>query len=135
MSTSIPLTPILSTSTGKPKALPQFSPGPVFTLPGDVRELQDKENQPCERCSAKPATHRLQGETDSFGCEYSYFCTDCLAKAKAQIAVEPMTCEQCQTVSTEVMALRDPEEGLTGPVIHLCPTCNNRMLSACHDIE
>jgi len=31
----------------------------------------------CDDHQDRPATHRIQGETDSFGCEYIDWCDEC----------------------------------------------------------
>lgn len=100
-----------------------YSHGPVSTLPGNT-----VPSDPVDRCDDcdKPSTHRVQGETDSFGCEYLFFCADCHGKFKLALDAsrdDPGTCDFCKGTSEPVRTTRDPDEGSSGPVYHACTSC------------
>ena len=94
-------------------------------LPGDVIRLQN-QSEICEgyNCDCNAiATHRMQGETDSFGAEYMYFCPSCLQKCQHDINdQEEETCEWCKKTA-KLSPIRDFEEGLSGPVYYVCSGC------------
>lgn len=99
-----------------------ISKGPVRTLPGHVR--RGNFNCKCDDCDV-PATIRVQGETDSFGCEYYYQCEACYAEDQKQDDAVSI-CEHCDTESV-LAPCRDPGEGLTGPVYWLCQPCKKKL--------
>lgn len=43
----------------------------------------------CDDHTDRPATHRIQGETDSFGCEYIDWCDECHANYLKYIQENP----------------------------------------------
>lgn len=94
-------------------------------MPGDFSKGSYPE--PCEHegCDLKESAYEIQGETDSFGCEYMYFCEE-----HGKMVLEEMkkprvgSCDFCQT-ETKLKATRDPEEGMNGPVYDLCPNCRD----------
>lgn len=43
----------------------------------------------CDDHPDRPATHRVQGETDSFGCEYIDWCQECHDKYLAEREANP----------------------------------------------
>ena len=47
------------------------------------------EGATCDDHPDRPATHRVQGETDSFGCEYIDWCQECHDKYLAYLAENP----------------------------------------------
>lgn len=124
-------------------------PGDVRTLPADTKKTCDfiiwegiKERN-TEYCKSK-ANVRIQGETDSFGAEYEYFCFDCadlneimlLEYKKEQIEEDKKyehnipeelrgkrCCETCKKWVTKVLPTRDPDEGSHGPVYYKCIDC------------
>lgn len=76
----------------------------------------------------QPATHRVQGETDSFGSELIDMCDECHAQYKtkmAETAVEraPGTCEWCRQSATDLRRRRDYEEGMPGRLYAFCGAC------------
>lgn len=99
------------------------SNGPVSTLPGSIHPLPADT-----RCDAHPnelAIVRLQGETDSFGCEYVCMCGECHAKYLKDIAelrTQKSQCQWCRRLST-LRPYRDPDEGSYGPVYNVCQPC------------
>lgn len=97
--------------------------GPISTLPGARHEPHGM----CDNCSDKPATVRVQGETDSFGCEMHDFCDEC-AKADRVEAQQPNVgkCDWCDSQQVELRPKRDYEEGMSGPVYYVCEPCRKR---------
>src|SRR3954463_12051043 len=51
--------------------------GPISTLPGTGHHLPD--GTMCDQHPDRPAVARIQGETDSFGCEMNDLCQECIA--------------------------------------------------------
>lgn len=94
-------------------------------LPGSVRKLTEKGhicegyNNDCQN----EATVCMQGETDSFGAEYSMLCDDCLKLTKAAQAESDADdfCEWCGNKTT-VQFARDATESC-GRVYRLCRPC------------
>lgn len=68
--------------------------------------------------------YRVQGDTDSFGAEYEYFCQHCYEEYKKEISVSHMdgSCDYCKTVAS-LRPTRDPDEGTHGPVYWICAPC------------
>ena len=100
--------------------------GPTTTLPGSGRAVPNK--QTCDDCGA-PATHRLQGETDSMGAEWADLCDSCYDKERERIRNEDRSgeCEWCAEFSPRLFFTRDTlGEGLHGPVYQVCSRCIKR---------
>lgn len=100
-----------------------YSRGPVSTLPGNT-----VPSDPIDRCDDcdKPSTHRVQGETDSFGCEYLFFCDECHGKFRLALRAardEPGECAWCKGTDKPVAPTRDYDEGMSGPVYQVCRPC------------
>jgi len=106
-------------------------------LPGNVVRLKDSEEKcygasdlegyaPEEECGAQ-ATHRVQGETDSFGAEYEYLCTLCFRKDQARMKHQADTltgiCESCNKEQKlrEMSYVRPWDE--PSIVRHWCSSC------------
>jgi ribosomal protein L37AE/L43A len=69
---------------------------------------------------------RVQGETDSFGCEYLDLCSDCyerLTKAIESQRQQPHHCDWCKKEKLGCRPHRDFEEGAGGAVYVVCPDC------------
>ena len=104
--------------------------GPISTLRGARRTVP--EGQKCDRHPRRKAVARIQGETDSFGCEMNDYCQECLDKyhawAKSPEAVEYRkgTCEWCKSPADDLRDRRDFEEGMTGRVYRVCGPCVKR---------
>ncbi|MBN22684.1 MAG: hypothetical protein CL678_15475 [Bdellovibrionaceae bacterium] len=98
-------------------------------LPGDkVRTMTGHmcEHENCDQVSE----WRLQGETDSFGAEYEYFCDKHMAEIDEQLRnAEPQLeeCEKCHKEHLDIMPVRDAEEGISGPVYYCCPACRDKL--------
>ena len=100
--------------------------GPISTLPGTVRT--PPTGTMCDNHPDRPATHRVQGETDSMGCEMWDECDECFEKGKAEAklhAAEWATgrCDWCKKDVTDLRDRRDYEEGMCGRVYRVCGPC------------
>lgn len=101
--------------------------GPISTLSGAVHEVPD--GMKCDNHPRRKAVARVQGETDSFGCEMHDFCRQCLEKDRAwknsPEAAEwrKGKCEWCSGAATDLRDARDYEEGMTGRVYRVCGAC------------
>lgn len=94
--------------------------GPISSLPGTKHPVP--KGTMCDNHPNRPATHRVQGETDSFGSELHDECDECHA---AVLAEPPPTgnCDWCKAPDQELVHMRDFEEGLAGPVYMVCKPC------------
>lgn len=103
--------------------------GPVSTLPGSSRAL--REGAQCDDCGKKPATHRVQGETDSFGAEWADLCDDCYVvereRRRKDCAGE---CDWCGKHSESRIWTRDYDEGTHGPTYRVCKSCYDKQQKA-----
>lgn len=103
--------------------------GPCSTLPGARHAVP--EGTKCDDHPDREATHRVQGETDSFGSELIDMCAECHAafkKEMADTAAERATgcCDWCKNHATDLRTMRDFEEGMAGPVYQVCGACRKR---------
>lgn len=92
-----------------------------MTFPGALYAVP--EGTMCDDHPARPATHRLQGETDSFGSEMHDLCDEC---AKDFKVYKPDECDWCKQKADDCRATRDYEEGLYGPVYYVCKACRDK---------
>jgi hypothetical protein len=94
--------------------------GPISSLPGH-REYPPKGTM-CDDHPDREAVVRLQGETDSFGCEMHDLCRECADEAKN---VEPHIgkCDWCDAPDQRLGPRRDMDEGLSGRVYYVCSAC------------
>ena len=100
------------------------------SLPGTGRAVP--EGQTCDDCGA-PATHRIQGETDSFGAEWADLCDSCYDKERERIRNEDRSghCEWCKEFAPRLFNTRDTlDEGLHGPVYQVCKSCLKKQQDA-----
>ena len=95
------------------------SDGPVKTLPGSKHLLFDADIK-CDNHESRIAIVRLQGETDSFGCEYHYLCESCLDEYDKESKDVEEVCDWCKKTSSTCAPHRDFEEGSAGPVYNVC---------------
>jgi hypothetical protein len=100
--------------------------GPISTLPGARHRLP--EGATCDQHPDRPAVARVQGETDSMGCEMYDLCAECLAADReAERTRDPSgTCEWCKTHKPRLRLVRDYDEGLYGRVYEACDDCIKR---------
>lgn len=98
--------------------------GPISTLPGSRHALPP--GTMCDDHPDRPATARVQGETDSFGSEMLDLCRECVDQLRAES--EPGAtgcCDWCHKATdvSDLKPKRDIDEGLTGPVYYVCSQC------------
>jgi hypothetical protein len=101
--------------------------GPISTLPGAVHELP--EGAKCDVHPRRKAVARIQGETDSMGCEMNDCCQECLDEVRSyERSAEARTgmCDWCKQDATDLRDRRDFEEGLYGRVYRVCGACRKR---------
>lgn len=80
----------------------------------------------CDIHGDVPAVRRVQGETDSFGCEYNDFCESCYQEFKNEPVDRSGTCDWCRETATDLRDKRDYEEGFCGRVYRVCGACNDK---------
>ncbi len=97
--------------------------GPVSTLPGSIRAVP--VGTECDEHPGVLAVKRVQGETDSFGCEYLDMCQECYDKYKEEMrnVDNSGTCDWCKKSADQVFNHRDIEEGSCGRVYQVCQAC------------
>lgn len=99
------------------------SKGPVATMRG-ATHLLPENGVCCDNHQDRPAVARIQGETDSFGCEYHDLCDECAEEMRQALAEEVAgICDWCRLPTTDLREYRDPEEGQAGPVYTVCQKC------------
>lgn len=98
--------------------------GPISTLPGAHYGVP--AGTMCDDHPDRPATHRVQGETDSFGCEMHDLCDDCYVEYKAGGEYSPDKCDWCKQQADNIRPTRDYDEGTCGPVYYVCKACRDR---------
>lgn len=98
--------------------------GPISTLPGAAYAVP--EGTMCDDHPRRKATHRVQGETDSFGCEMHDFCDECYREYKRHGVYTPDECDWCKKEAADCRPTRDYDEGLSGPVYYVCWPCRKR---------
>ena len=103
--------------------------GAISTLPGSARAVP--EGQMCDDCGNKTATHRIQGETDSFGAEWHDLCDEC-NEVDRERRRQPIAgdCDWCKRHSDSLITTRDSDEGAHGPIYEVCQKCYDRQMKA-----
>ena len=106
-----------------------YCTGPCSTMPG--HHSASPAGEVCDNHEDRPAVHRVQGETDSFGCEGFDFCQECYDAHKAAVAeyaAEAATgcCDWCKTMATDLRPTRDYDEGSCGRLYDVCGECRRR---------
>ena len=104
-----------------------ISRGPVATMPGSSHALPPRAK--CDQHPRRKAIARIQGETDSFGCEYNDVCQECLEEMRrynASAEARMGECDWCKKEATDLGNQRDFEEGMGGPVYRVCGSCRQR---------
>lgn len=104
--------------------------GPISTLPGYSHKVP--KGCMCDDHPNRVATHRIQGETDSFGCEMIDMCDECYEQYKKEVAEYDTsgTCDWCGHHSPKLRNYRDFEEGSCGRVYQVCSVCISNHLKA-----
>jgi hypothetical protein len=100
--------------------------GPTSSMPGARHPVP--KGQMCDDHPDRIATHRVQGETDSFGSELIDMCEQChdeYVKAVATAAAEEAMgrCDWCNSEATDLRNKRDFEEGMSGRIYRVCGKC------------
>jgi len=98
--------------------------GPIHTPPGAGHAVPD--GMMYDDHPDRPATHRVQGETDSMGCEMHDMCDECFKEFKSHGVYSPEECDWCKKKATDISPTRDYEEGMCGPVYYVCRACRKR---------
>lgn len=103
--------------------------GPLSTLPGASHSVP--AGMVCDNHPEVVATHRVQGETDSFGSELHDLCGECYEEHKSSLAAYRAeqacgTCEWCSNAATDLRQRRDFEEGMAGRLYMVCGACVKR---------
>ncbi len=100
-----------------------ISNGPVSTLRGHFCSLPTESK--CDEHPERAAVRRVQGETDSFGCEYHDMCQECLDEyvKASQEADHSGKCDWCGKSVDRLIPHRDIEEGSCGRVYEVCNPC------------
>jgi hypothetical protein len=114
------------------------SHGPVASMPGSHHTVPPGTF--CDCVSNHPegdvlAVHRVQGETDSFGCEFDDYCDACWVaclQAQEEEPKEPCQCEWCKHETMDCRPYRDIDEGLAGRVYEVCAACRKKDADAIH---
>lgn len=105
------------------------SEGPVSTMPGSISSVLAGEM--CDTHRDVPAVLRVQGETDSFGCEYILMCGECHVNFRNYQNSEEArtgTCDWCKSHATDLANRRDYDEGMSGPMYRVCGECRRKDL-------
>lgn len=105
-----------------------ISQGPVSTMPYSRHDLP--KGAKCDQHPKRPAVARIQGETDSFGCEYNDVCAECLKEIQDyRNSAEARTgsCEWCHQHATDLRDARDYDEGMSGRLYRVCGACIRRV--------
>lgn len=113
------------------------SNGPVSTMPGHRWELVENDGTfGCETdgCESVRASWKIQGETDSFGCEYFFLCQQCEENRQKELQEENENrftavsyCEWHRGPGTNVRPTRDIDgEGYSGPLYDVCGACRQK---------
>lgn len=101
----------------------EVSNGPVSTLPGHSSSVP--KGAKCDEHPDRDAVRRIQGETDSFGCEYHDMCQECYDEYvhEAKNADRSEKCDWCGQHDEHLYPHRDIEEGSHGRVYEMCKPC------------
>jgi hypothetical protein len=96
--------------------------GPISSLPGSLHASPD--GVMCDEHIDRPAVRRIQGETDSFGCEMWDLCQECVDDlAKERQDARNGVCDWCHMEASDLRPARDYDEGLCGRVYGVCGAC------------
>lgn len=97
--------------------------GPISSLPGAHHDVPD--GTMCDLHPDRPAVARVQGETDSMGCELNDMCQECLDEHRRQVASADTSgiCDWCKNFASKLRDHRDYEEGMCGRVYQVCDDC------------
>lgn len=97
------------------------SQGPVRTLPGSLHPFP--EGTVCDVHQDCLAYVRIQGYTDSFGCEYHCLCSDCFSQLLDEVQQNADSCDSCGKVMP-LYPERNPDESGAGRRVYWhCSNC------------
>jgi len=94
--------------------------GPISSLPGSRHFVPP--GTVCDDHPDRLAVARIQGETDSFGCEMVDLCQECLDNRGKHKRMKGR-CDWCKSEAYDLRHHRDFEEGTCGPVYMVCGAC------------
>lgn len=100
------------------------SSGPVSSMPGSSHPFP--KGSVCDVHGDIPAVKRIQGETDSFGCEYVLMCQGCVDEHQKYLQAkqeEEECCDWCKQMKKGLRPHRDMDEGMSGPLYDVCSDC------------
>lgn len=111
-----------------------------MSLPGSFHSLASGESEElCETCNEQ-ASIKMQGETDSFGCEWIYLCKEheevertAVKEAREVAMVTLDDCDWCKQRKLDVRDFRDFEEGSNGPVYSVCKDCRVASIESAYE--
>lgn len=95
--------------------------GPISSLPGAMRT--PPEGTMCDDHPERLAYRRVQGETDSFGCEMHDLCEECVREMQNAVVDTSGHCDWCKQHKPKLFKRRDSDEGMSGPVYDVCSDC------------
>lgn len=97
--------------------------GPISTLSGSSHAVP--KGTMCDEHPGLVAAHRIQGETDSMGCEMIDMCEFCYQEHLNHVknADTSGTCDWCKEHKPKLRDRRDYEEGMCGRVYQVCDSC------------
>lgn len=97
--------------------------GPISSLPGSMHALP--KDAVCDEHPGRLAVARVQGETDSFGCEMHDMCQECLDQYRADLREADTSgcCDWCGSHAPKLRPRRDYDEGYCGRVYDVCDDC------------
>lgn len=99
--------------------------GGVSTLPGAKWKLPP--GTMCDDHPDRPAVARIQGETDSMGCELNDLCQECAdAVRKYNETPRDGYCEVHKGEGKNLKPRRDSEEGMCGRLYDTCEDCRRK---------
>lgn len=105
--------------------------GPISTLPNSHHDVP--KGTKCDEHPDRDAICRVQGETDSFGCEMHDMCQTCLDEHRAHLkspeaeARKTGRCDWCGGDATDLRDARDYDEGMCGRLYRVCGPCIKRV--------
>lgn len=106
-----------------------ISRGPVSSMPGSLSS--PPAGAMCDDHPEVPAYKRVQGETDSFGCEYHDLCDACVIRIAAALREEKAgVCSWCNSQAQDLRPHRDLDEGMAGPIYQVCRACRDKEAEA-----
>lgn len=106
--------------------------GPTSSMPLSRHTLP--VGTTCDFCDTAAVT-RLQGETDSFGAEYSDVCQDHLDAIRKAESDNSGMCDWCKQDAPVRSPRRDVDEGMYGPVYYVCSPCVEKDRKALYEEE